>query len=41
MSGSSGRDIPFPDEDFAASGDWFWLKSAGAHPYDVKAFDQN
>ena len=31
----------FPDEDFAASGYWFWLKSAGAHGFDVKAFDQN
>jgi hypothetical protein len=31
----------FPDEDFAASGYWFWLKSAGTHPFAVKAFDQN
>jgi hypothetical protein len=31
----------FPDEDFAANGYWFWLKSAGAHGFDVKAFDQN
>jgi len=31
----------FPDEDFAASGYWFWLKSASAHGFDVKAFDQN
>jgi hypothetical protein len=31
----------FPDEDFAASGHWFWLKSASAHGFDVKAFDQN
>ena len=30
----------FPDEDFGASGYWFWLKSAGAHGFDVKAFDQ-
>jgi hypothetical protein len=31
----------FPHDDFAASGDWFWLKSADAHGFDVKAFDQN
>jgi len=31
----------FPDEDFAASGYWFWLKSATANGFDVKAFDQN
>jgi len=31
----------FPDEDFGASGYWFWLKSAGAHGFDVKAFDRN
>jgi len=31
----------FPDQDFAASGYWFWLKSASAHGFDVKAFDQN
>lgn len=31
----------FPDQDFATSGHWFWLKSAGAHGFDVKAFDQN
>jgi hypothetical protein len=31
----------FPDEDFAASGYWFWLKSVSAHGFDVKAFDQN
>ena len=30
----------FPDQDFAASGYWFWLKSAAAHGFDVKAFDQ-
>ena len=30
----------FPDEDFGASGYWFWLKSAGAHGFDVKAFDR-
>ena len=29
----------FPDQDFAASGYWFWLKSAKAHGFDVKAFD--
>lgn len=31
----------FPDEDFAATGYWFWLKSASAHGFDVKAFDQD
>ena len=31
----------FPEEDFAASGYWFWLKSSSAHGFDVKAFDQN
>src|SRR5262249_51332760 len=31
----------FPDQDFAATGYWFWLKSAGAHGFDVKSFDQN
>jgi len=31
----------FPDQDFAASGYWFWLKSASAHGFDVDAFDQN
>jgi hypothetical protein len=31
----------FPDQDFAQSGYWFWLKSASAHGFDVKAFDQN
>lgn len=31
----------FPDDDFAVSGYWFWLKSASAHGFDVKAFDQN
>jgi hypothetical protein len=31
----------FPDQDFAASGYWFWLKSASAHGFDVKAFDQD
>ena len=31
----------FPDQDFAATGYWFWLKSASAHGFDVKAFDQN
>lgn len=30
----------FPNQDFAASGYWFWLKSVGAHGFDVKAFDQ-
>jgi hypothetical protein len=31
----------FPDQDFSPSGYWFWLKSASAHGFDVKAFDQN
>jgi len=31
----------FPDQDFAATGYWFWFKSAGAHGFDVKSFDQN
>ena len=30
----------FPDQDFAAEGYWFWLKSPKAHGFDVKAFDQ-
>jgi hypothetical protein len=29
----------FPNLDFASSGYWFWLKSADAHGFDVKAFD--
>jgi hypothetical protein len=31
----------FPNQDFAPSGYWFWLKGATAHGFDVKAFDQN
>lgn len=31
----------FPNDDFAATGYWFWLKSPRAHGFDVKAFDQN
>jgi hypothetical protein len=31
----------FPNLDFAPTGYWFWLKSAEAHGFDVKAFDQN
>jgi hypothetical protein len=27
----------FPNQDFAESGYWFWLKSATAHGFDVKA----
>jgi len=30
-----------PDEDFAASGYWFWLKSSNSHDFDVKSFDPN
>jgi hypothetical protein len=29
----------FPNEDFAETGYWFWLKSAQAHGFDVKAFN--
>lgn len=29
----------FPDQDFAATGYWFWLKSPKAHGFDVKSFD--
>ena len=28
-----------PNQDFAAAGYWFWLKSAKAHGFDVKVFD--
>lgn len=31
----------FPDEDFAETGYWFWLKSQTANGFDVKAFDKN
>ena len=31
----------FPDQDFAASGYWFWLKSPSAHGFDVDVFDQD
>jgi hypothetical protein len=30
----------FPDIDFAATGYWVWLKSAQAHGFDVKSFDE-
>ena len=30
----------FPNQDFAESGYWFWLKSAKANGFDVKAFDE-
>ena len=29
----------YPNMDFATSGYWFWLKSASAHGFDVKASD--
>jgi hypothetical protein len=29
----------FPDNDFASTGYWFWLKSPKAHGFDVKSFD--
>jgi hypothetical protein len=31
----------FPDEDFAETGYWFWLKSTTGDGFDVKAFDAN
>lgn len=31
----------FPDEDFATSGYWFWLKNQSGTGFDVKAFDKN
>jgi hypothetical protein len=31
----------FPNEDFAEVGYWFWLKSATANGFDVKAFNKN
>ena len=31
----------YPNQDFAASGYWFWLKSPSANGFDVKAFDKN
>ena len=31
----------FPDQDFAPSGYWLWIKSASAHGFDVKSFDEN
>jgi hypothetical protein len=30
----------FPDSDFAPTGYWVWLKSAQAHGFDVKSFDE-
>lgn len=30
----------FPNQDFAETGYWFWLKSPRAHGFDVKAFDE-
>ena len=30
----------FPDRDFAPSGYWVWLKSAQAHGFDVKSYDE-
>ena len=29
----------YPDQDFAKSGYWFWLKNKSATGFDVKAFD--
>jgi hypothetical protein len=31
----------YPNQDFASSGYWFWLKSPSANGFDVKAFDKN
>lgn len=31
----------YPNQDFSTSGYWFWLKSASAHGFDVKAFDSS
>jgi hypothetical protein len=31
----------FPNQDFAAVGYWFWLKSAAGNGFDVKAFNEN
>jgi len=31
----------FPDQDFAAEGHWFWLKSAAGNGFDVKAFNRD
>jgi hypothetical protein len=42
MSGTSNPIYTevFPNEDFADSGYWFWLKSAAGNGFDVKAFDE-
>src|SRR5438270_6533506 len=31
----------YPNQDYATSGYWFWLKSSSTHGFDVKAFDQD
>jgi hypothetical protein len=31
----------FPNQDFAATGYWFWLKSKTGNGFDIKAFDQS
>lgn len=43
MSGTSNPIYTkvFPNQDFADSGYWFWLKSSAGHGFDVKAFDAN
>ena len=43
MSGTSNPIYTkvFPNEDFAAVGYWFWLKSATGDGFDVKAFNEN
>jgi hypothetical protein len=42
MSGSTNPIYTevFPNQDFADEGYWFWLKSATANGFDVKAFDK-
>jgi hypothetical protein len=43
LSGSSNPIYTevYPNQDFADSGYWFWLKSRSANGFDVKAFDQH
>jgi hypothetical protein len=43
MSGTSNPiyTMVFPNQDFAESGYWFWLKSSTGNGFDVKAFDKN
>lgn len=43
MSGTSNPIYTkvFPNQDFAAVGYWFWLKSTTGNGFDVKAFNEN